>query len=75
MLENAAATTPTQHAADLALALDQPVVLKKRRNRVELVVVIDHALTCFRLMRSRSSLRARAHDDEHTVVDVAWSGA
>lgn len=75
MAEHSAATTPTQHAADLALALDQPVVLEKRRSGVELVVVVDHALTCPRLMRSRSSLRAFAHDDEHTVVDVACSGA
>ena len=73
MAEHSAATTPTQHAADLALALVLPVVLEKRRSGVE-IVVVDHALTCPRLMRSRSSLRAFAHDDEHTVVDVAWSG-
>lgn len=75
MSEHTAATTPTQYAADFALALVLPVVLEKRRRGVELVVVIDHALTCPRLMRSRSSLRAFAHDGEHTVVDVACSGA
>lgn len=71
MAEHTAATTPTQHAADFALALVLPVVIEKRRSGVELVVVIDHNDTCPRLMRSRSSLRAFAHDDEHTVVDVA----
>lgn len=71
MREHAATSTAAQFAADFAHAFELPVVLEKRRSDAELVVVIDHALTCPRLMRSRSSLRAFAHDDEHTVVDVA----
>jgi hypothetical protein len=71
VLQHATASTAAQLAADFAHAFELPVMLKKRRSGVELVVVVDHALTCPRLMRSRSSLRAFAHDDEHTVVDVA----
>ena len=71
MLQHATASTSAQLAADFAHALKLPVMLEKRSSGVELVVVIDHALTCPRLMRSRLSLRAFAHDDEHTVVDVA----
>lgn len=75
MLQHAATSTAAQLAADFAHALKLPVMLEKRSSDVELVVVIDHSDTCPRLMRSRSSLRAFAHDDEHTVVDVACSGA
>lgn len=75
MLKHAATSTAAQFAADFAHTLKFPVVREKQRSGVELVVIVDHALTCPRLMRSRSSLRAFAHDDEHTVVDVACSGA